>query len=108
MIELQLDCKIKIFRSDLRGGFQALTDFFTKTGIVHLISCLHTYKQNGLAERKDRQIILAKASLPLEFWDECFYSLVFVIKKLSIPLLNFLSPLKTLFDVKPNFEFLSF
>ena len=47
-------------------------------GIIHRNSCPHTHKQNGVAERKYHHIIengltlLAKASMPLKYWDKAF------------------------------------
>jgi hypothetical protein len=51
---------------------------FTKIGITHLVSCPHTYQQNGPTERKHRHIVkvglslLVHAFMPLKFWDEAF------------------------------------
>jgi histone deacetylase 1/2 len=57
-------------------------------GISHHVSCPHAHQQNGSAERKHRHIVevgltlLAHASMPLQFWDEAFITVVFMINRL--------------------------
>lgn len=96
MSELQLNAKLKFFRSNWEGKFQKLTPFFAKFGIVHQTSCPTIHEQNGLAKRKHRQIfdqglsILALSYLPLTCWDDALYFTVFVINRLPLLLGIFL------------------
>lgn len=50
--------------------------------------------------------MLTRSSLHLKLWDESFYATVFITNKISIPILEFKTPLEKLFQVKPNFSFL--
>lgn len=50
--------------------------------------------------------MLAHASLLLEFWDEIFYVIVFMINRTPIPILNVQTLLENIFHVKPYFVFL--
>lgn len=70
-----------IFRLDGRGGDFAnktLKTLFSSTGIFHQFSCPHTPEQNGVAERKNHQIVetgrflLEHSSLPTKYWFESF------------------------------------
>jgi hypothetical protein len=58
LVERQFNKKILALQSDWAGEYEKLNSFFTKTGIVHLVSCPHAHQQNGAAERKHRQIKL--------------------------------------------------
>jgi hypothetical protein len=57
-------------------------------GISHHVSSPHAHQQNGSAERKHHHIVevglslLAHASMPLQFWDEAFITVVFMINRL--------------------------
>ncbi|GKE43776.1 retrovirus-related pol polyprotein from transposon TNT 1-94 [Tanacetum coccineum] len=77
-VERLLNRKIKIVQSDWGGEYQKLNRYFTSIGIQHRVSCPHTHRQNGSAERKHRHIVevgldlLSQASMPMKFWDEAF------------------------------------
>lgn len=71
-------------RSNEGGEFKALTSFLQTHGIEHRVSCPYTSQQNGIAERKYRQIVnigltlLSQASMPLRFWDISFSTSVYL------------------------------
>ena len=44
MVEKQFDLKIKSFNSDWGGEFRPLYKYFKNSGIVHRITCPHTYE----------------------------------------------------------------
>ncbi|KAK1414838.1 hypothetical protein QVD17_30597 [Tagetes erecta] len=77
-VENQLDCKVKILRSDNGTEFKnANVDLFcAEKGIARQFSAPRTPQQNGVAERKNRTLIeaarsmLADAKIPITFWDE--------------------------------------
>ncbi|KAA0045110.1 Retrovirus-related Pol polyprotein from transposon TNT 1-94 [Cucumis melo var. makuwa] len=50
--------------------------------------------------------LLSQATLPLSFWDEAFSTSVYLINRLSTPVLNQLSPLEKLFCRQPDYSFL--
>jgi len=81
-------------------------------GIDHFVSCPHTPEQNGIAERKHRHIVetgltlLAQASMPQRFWDDAFFSGIYLINRLPSSVLNFTSPFEKLFHRQPNYNML--
>ena len=58
-VENQLNSKIKVLRTDNGGEFtfNAFKLFCSSHGIIHQFSCPHTPQQNGVAERKHRQVV---------------------------------------------------
>lgn len=110
MAELQLNHKIKNLQSDCGGEYKALSQFLNTHGILHRISCPHTPQQNGVSERRHRQVteiglaLLAHASLPLKYWVDSFLPAVYLINRLPTPLLDHKSPLEVLFHTKPNYS----
>lgn len=52
-----LNTKLKDVQSNWGGEYQRLHHYFQTTVIDHRISCPHTHKQNGLAERKHRHLV---------------------------------------------------
>jgi len=65
MILTQFDRTIKVVRSDNGGEYfkRELNDFFHSKGIIHQTSCPETPQQNGVAERKNRQLLEVIRSL---------------------------------------------
>ena len=47
-----MDTKIIVVQTNWRGKYQRLNSFFTKTVIIHLVSCPHAHQQNGLDGEK--------------------------------------------------------
>jgi hypothetical protein len=94
----------------LGGEYEKLHGFFQKVGITHHVSCPHAHQQNGSAERKHRHIVdvglalLANASMPLKYWDEAFLTATFLINLLPSKVLNFMTPVEKLLNVKPNYD----
>ena len=79
-------------------------------GIINRNSCLHTHEQNRVTERKHRHIIengltlLAKASMPLKYWDEAFRATAFLYNRLPTSVLHWKTPLEVLFHSSPNYS----
>ncbi|GBP51859.1 Retrovirus-related Pol polyprotein from transposon TNT 1-94 [Eumeta japonica] len=77
-VENQLNCKIKILRSDNGTEFcnSKFDDFLMSHGIVHHKTNPYTQEQNGLSERYNRTIVekakclLFDAGLEKRFWAE--------------------------------------
>ena len=63
----------------------------------------YEHQQHGKAERKHRHIVelgltlLAQASMPLSYWREAFSTTIFVINRLTSPILSNVSPFQKLF-----------
>lgn len=103
-VENPFGMTLKIFQSD--GGresdnssFRSLCD---EKGIHHRFSCPKTPQQNGLVERKHRNIsergrtLMIASSVPLDFWAEAICTSVFLINRLPTPTMGWHSP----FEVK--------
>lgn len=111
-VENQFNHKIKALHTDGGGEFVGLNPFLAQHGIIHRVSCPYTPAQNGIAERKNRHIVdigltlLAKASLPLKYWDHAFLTAIFLINKLPAQNLNFKSPYELIFHKPPDYTFL--
>jgi histone deacetylase 1/2 len=113
-VELLLNTKIKSVQSDWGGEYRRLHKYFLDHGITHYISCPHIHQQNGSAERKHRHIVktglslLAHASMPVKFWDEAFYTAVYLINRLPTHVIDNANPLECLLGdkAKPNYDLL--
>jgi histone deacetylase 1/2 len=75
-------------QTNWRGEYQKLHSFFEKVGITHFVSCPRAHQQNGAADRKHRHIVevglslLARAFMPLKFWDEAFLAATYIINRI--------------------------
>jgi hypothetical protein len=102
------DRKILAVQTDLGGEYKKLNSF-QQTGISHHVYCPYAHQHNGSTKRKHRHIIevglslLAHASMPLKYWDETFLAATYLIDRLPTKVLDFPSPLETLFKEKPNY-----
>uniref|UniRef100_A0A803NGK1 Integrase catalytic domain-containing protein n=1 Tax=Cannabis sativa TaxID=3483 RepID=A0A803NGK1_CANSA len=111
-VELQLGYQIKALQSDWGGEFRAFTYLTESSGIIHKLAYPHTHEQNGVVERKHRHImetgltLLAKASLPLSFWDESFRTAVYLINRMPTLTIKNANPLEFLFHTSPNYSML--
>ncbi|KAL4348763.1 hypothetical protein GQ457_17G006120 [Hibiscus cannabinus] len=88
--ERQFGVKMKMLQTDGGGEFKALDVYLRTQGIVHRLSCPHTSEQNGLVERKHRQVVevgltlLAQASMSLKYWKDAFSSAIFLINRIDV------------------------
>jgi hypothetical protein len=75
------------------------------------ISCPYTPQQNGLVERKHRQVVelalasMFHASIPTHYWPEVFESVVFTINRIPSAAVSFSTPYNILFHKSPDFNF---
>ncbi|KAG8479747.1 hypothetical protein CXB51_029269 [Gossypium anomalum] len=105
------------------NGFRyyiAFMDAYTRYTWVYFLhrkserfTCPYTSAQNGLVERKHRQIVetglsmLAHASMPITYWNDAFSYAVYLLNQLPTAPLAFVSPYEKLFQAKPNYSFLT-
>ncbi|KAG8475464.1 hypothetical protein CXB51_032333 [Gossypium anomalum] len=81
-------------------------------GIIHRVSCPHTSKQNGVAERKHRHVVetgltvLAQANLPIDYWGYVFCSAMHLINRLPTSVLDGKTPFQSLFGRAPTYNHL--
>lgn len=104
-VENQYNASIGSFQCD--GGGEFVSNLFLthlqQSGIKQLISCPHTPQQNGLAERKHRQVtemalsLMFHSQVPHRYWVEAFFTANY---------LSNLLPHSALADQKTPFEIL--
>jgi hypothetical protein len=112
MVERQFDQKILIFQSDGGGEYSAgaFINHLRQLGIIHHMSCPKTPEQNGMAERKHRNItelgltMMVHSKIPKRFWVDAFSTSVFLINRLPSSVLNMSSPFQALFGKNPDFS----
>ncbi|KAK1419497.1 hypothetical protein QVD17_28669 [Tagetes erecta] len=113
-VENQLDCKVKILRSDNGTEFKnANVELFcAEKGIARQFSAPRTPQQNGVAERKNRTLIeaarsmLADAKIPITFWDEAIATACFVQNRTLLVQDKQKTSYELLFGRKPNISYL--
>ncbi|CAL2246759.1 unnamed protein product [Prunus armeniaca] len=77
-------------------------EFLQDPGIIHQRSCPYTPQQNGVAERKNIQLLevvrasLFGANMPRSFWGEAVISAAYFINRIPSSILHFQTPLQTL------------
>ncbi|KAG8479763.1 hypothetical protein CXB51_029589 [Gossypium anomalum] len=110
MFHVQFGGSIKMLQSDWGGEYRSLSKELARLGIKHRVTCPHTSEQNGVVERKHRQIVdmgltlLAQASLPLQFWSYAFAHATHLINRLPTPILQQRSLYEVLYKVKPPYS----
>ncbi|MGS7221165.1 DDE-type integrase/transposase/recombinase, partial [Micrococcus luteus] len=113
-VENQLECKVKVLRSDNGTEFKnANVDLFcAEKGIARQFSAPRTPQQNGVAERKNRTLIeaarsmLADAKIPITFWDEAIATACFVQNRTLLVQDKQKTSYELLFGRKPNISYL--
>ncbi|KAG8480776.1 hypothetical protein CXB51_025437 [Gossypium anomalum] len=109
-IELQLGVKLKQHQTDGGSEFRSFDVYLKQCGIGHCVSCPHTSDQNGLVERRHRQIVetglvlLAQASLLISYWADAFATAVYIMNRLLTKSLAGVSPCEQLFGHKPDYQ----
>jgi transposase InsO family protein len=109
MIQTQYQKQIRVVQSDNGTEFVAasLGNFLRSHGIRHQTSCTYTPQQNGLAERKNRQLLeVVRASLfgmnmPKFYWGEAVKSAAYIINRTPSRVLDFQTPFQKLQSLLP-------
>ncbi|KAK2968669.1 hypothetical protein RJ640_004028 [Escallonia rubra] len=110
-IKTQFNVHVHILRSDnakeyMSGSFQ---NYMNQYGILHQSSCTDTPAQNGVAERKNRHLLLTARALlfqmkvPKPFWADAISTACFMIIRMPSTVLNGDVPYSVLFPTKPLF-----
>lgn len=88
MVERMFDRKIIAVQIDWGSEFRSLHKFFVTKGIQHRLTCPHTSQQNGIVERRHRNIVeiglslLSHSSVPLKHWDDAFLMATYLLNRL--------------------------
>jgi histone deacetylase 1/2 len=110
LVERQFNRKILALQSEWGEEYEKLNSFFTKAGIVHLVSCPHAHQQNGAAERKHRHIVevglslLAQSSMPLKYWDQAFLTATYLINRTPSKVIHNSTPLERLYKMEVDYN----
>ena len=109
LVEKYFQTPILIVYSDGGGEYAGLHPALSKHGIQHLYSSPHTSLIVGTAERQHRHnlettlTLLHQASIPLQFWLVACQTIIYLINRMPIPLLDNKSPFQTLFHTSPYY-----
>lgn len=88
LVKTQFESNVKIFRSG--NGiefFNSFHELFSLAGIVYQSSYVYTPQQNGVVEKKYRQLlevtraIRFQGSIPLRFWGLCVQNAAYLINR---------------------------
>ena len=110
----QFDAQIKIIRSDngQEFGDNHAMAFYNSKGIIHQTSCVDTPQQNGIVERKHKQLLevaralMFQSKVPLRFWGDCVLTGTYLVNRLPNSAINFKTPYEVLFSKPPSYEHL--
>ncbi|KAK4411317.1 Retrovirus-related Pol polyprotein from transposon RE2 [Sesamum angolense] len=111
LVHTQFQATVKVVRTD--NGTEFINNqchtLFTSLGILHQTSCSYTPQQNGVVERKHKQLLemaralLFQSSLPKKFWENLSLTATYLINRLPTPLLNWKSPFEILYKKPPSY-----
>ncbi|CAL9003229.1 unnamed protein product [Prunus brigantina] len=104
MVSTQFHASVKVFRTDNGGEYvnHTLTQFFRDQGIIHQTTTPFTPQQNGVSERKNRQLLEVARSLMLDMsvshhlWGHGVLAAVYLINRTPSRVLDFQTPLDVL------------
>ena len=104
LVTTQFSAKIKILRSDNGSEYMShnMTNYLNSNGIMHQTSCVYTPQQNGLAERKNRDLmektcaIMLQMNVPKYLWSYGVLTATHLINLLPSRVLDFKCPLEVL------------
>ncbi|CAL2224950.1 unnamed protein product [Prunus armeniaca] len=100
MMSTQFHAQVKVFRTDNEGEYvnNTLTSFFHAQGIIHRMTTSFTPQQNGVSERKNRQLLKVARSLMLDMfvphhlWGHAVLSAAYLINRTPSWVLDFKTP----------------
>ncbi|KAI5353924.1 hypothetical protein L3X38_006818 [Prunus dulcis] len=100
MVSTQFHARVKVFRTDNGGEYvnNTLTFFFLAQGIIHQTTTLFAPQQNGVSERKNRQLLevarslILDMSVPHHLWGHAVLSAAYLINRTPSRVLDFKTP----------------
>ncbi|BFG20494.1 hypothetical protein CerSpe_067680 [Prunus speciosa] len=100
MVSTQFHAQIKVFRTDNGGEYvnNTFVSFFHAQGIIHQTTTPFTPQQNGVSERKNRQLLevarslMLDMSIPHHLWGHAVLSAAYLINRTPSRVLDFKTP----------------
>ncbi|KAI5322143.1 hypothetical protein L3X38_031215 [Prunus dulcis] len=100
MVSTQFHARVKVFRTDNGGEYvnNTLASFFLAQCIIHQTTTLFTPQQNGVSERKNRQLLevarslMLDMSVPHHLWGHAVLSAAYLINRTPSRVLDFKTP----------------
>ena len=97
MVTTQFGISIKVLQSDNEGEYfkHELTEFMHSVAIIHQTTCSYSPQQNGVAKRKDRQLLevtrspLIRGHIPSHLWGDALNLAIYLINRTPSSILNF-------------------
>ena len=89
-----------------------MTNYLNSNGILHQTSCVNTPQQNGIPERKNRDLlektraIMLQMNMPKSFWSHGVLTVTHLINRLPSRVLDFKSSLEVLQEKQPDLTYL--
>lgn len=96
--------QIQTLRSDNGTEYMShvMTQYLSNHGIMHQTSCVGTPQQNGIAERKNRDLLektralMLQMNVPKRFWSQGVMAAAYLINRLPSRVLGFKSPIEVM------------
>ncbi|KAG8489227.1 hypothetical protein CXB51_017298 [Gossypium anomalum] len=110
MVQVQFGASIKMLQTDGGGEYRALSATLSQLSVQHRLTCPYTSEQNGVAKKRHRHVVdmgltlLARASMPLEYWSFAFSHAVHIINRLPTPILHHQTPYEKLYKTNPDYS----
>ncbi|BFG29747.1 hypothetical protein CerSpe_160210 [Prunus speciosa] len=109
MVSTQFHARVKVFRTDNGGEYvnHTLAQFFREQGIIHQTTTPFTPQQNGVSERKNRQLLevarslMLDTSVPHHLWGHGVLAAAYLINRTPSRVLDFKTPLDVLCALTP-------
>ncbi|CAL8173992.1 unnamed protein product [Prunus armeniaca] len=100
MVSTQFHARVKVFRTNNGGEYanNTLASFFLAQGIIHQMTTPFTPQQNGVSERKNRQLLevgrslVLDMSVPHHLWRYAVLSAAYLINRTPNRILDFKTP----------------
>lgn len=104
LITKQFSSKLYMLRSDNGTEYTSnnMSNYLSNHGILHQTSCVGTPQQNGVAERKNRDLLektrslMIQMNVPKKFWSQALLTATYIINRLLTQVLNAKSPFEVM------------
>lgn len=114
MVKTHFFLSVKIIRSDNASELLSnhMQEFFNSHNIIHQTTCVNTFQQNEIVERKHRHLLEVtcslrfQAGLPKSFWSECILTTTYLINRFPTHVFDGKTPYEAFFN-KKTFIFIS-